>query len=146
MAANAAASPFTKSETEVEISCVTAGATIRYTPDGSEPNSHSKRYTSPFFVSNSCTVKAYAVCSDYLNSAVASFTIEKAWGIGDTLGAPDHAFTTGGNLPFVRVADNTTPYGESMKSGAITHNQISTLSTMAMGADERQQPLLQGEG
>ena len=128
-----AASSFTGSETKVEISCATPGATIRYTLNGNDPNSNATRYTGPFYVTDSCTVKAYATCYDYLDSAVATQIIEKVWGIGDTVGAPDHTFTTGGDLPFVRVTDNTAPLGESMKSGAITHSQTSTLSTTVMG-------------
>ena len=129
----AAVSSFTGSETKVSLSCATPGATIRYTLNGNDPNSHATRYNGPFYVTDSCTVKAYATCYDYLDSAVATQTIEKVWEIGDTVGVPDHAFTTGGNLPFVRVTDNTAPLGESMKSGAITHSQTSTLSTTVMG-------------
>lgn len=54
-------------------------------------------------------------------------------GIGDTLGRPDHAFTTGGDAGFVRVTDATAPLGESMKSGEITDNQVSTLETKVTG-------------
>ena len=100
---------------------------------GDEPYSHSTRYTEPFYVADSCTVKAYATYPDYFDSAVVTQAIEKVWGIGDTIGAPDHTFTTGGDLSFVRVTDNTAPLGESMKSGAITHSQTSTLSTTVMG-------------
>ena len=78
-------------------------------------------------------VKAYATCYDYLDSAVATQSIMKVWAIGDTVGAPDHIFATDGDLPFVRVTDNTAPLGESMKSGAITHSQTSTLSTTVVG-------------
>jgi formylglycine-generating enzyme required for sulfatase activity len=128
-----AASSFTGTETKVSLSCATEGSRIYYTLDGNDPNSHSTRYAGPFYVTDSCTVKAYATCFDYLDSAVATQSIEKVWGVGDTLGAPDHTFATGGNLPFVRVTDNTAPLGESMKSGAITDSQQSTLSTTVMG-------------
>ncbi len=128
-----AASSFTGAETKVAISCATEGARIYYTLNGNDPNSHATRYTGPFYVADSCTVKAYATCYDYLDSALATQSIEKVWGIGDTIGAPDHAFTTDGDLPFVRVTDSTAPLGESMKSGAITHSQISTLSTTVVG-------------
>ena len=43
-----AANSFTGSKTKVVISCATDGATVRYTLDGSEPNSHSMKYTGPF--------------------------------------------------------------------------------------------------
>jgi formylglycine-generating enzyme required for sulfatase activity len=129
-----AASSFTGTKTDVALSCATDGAVIRYTLDGSTPNSGSTVYTGPFDVTGSCIVKAYATCFDYHDSAMATFSITKIWGIGDTLGVPDQVFTSGGDLPFVRVTDNTAPLGESMKSGAITHNQISTFSTTVMGA------------
>ena len=69
-----AASSFTGSKTKVSISCATEGAVVRYTLNGNEPNSHSTKYTGPFYVTDSCTVKAYAVMPDYLNSDW-SFTI-----------------------------------------------------------------------
>ena len=130
-----AASSFTGSKTKVSISCATEGAVVRYTLNGNEPNSHSTKYTGPFYMTDSCTVKAYAVMPDYLNSEVATFAIEKVWVIGDTMGKPDHGFTTGGDgdAGWTRVTDTTAPNGEAMKSGAITHEQSSVLSTTVMG-------------
>lgn len=130
-----AASSFTGSKTKVAISCATEGAVVRYTLNGNEPNSHSTKYTGPFYVTDGCTVKAYAVMPDYLNSEVATFVIEKVWGIGDTMGKPDHSFTTEGDggAGWTRVADATAPNGEAMKSGAITHEQSSVLSSTVMG-------------
>ena len=130
-----AAKSFPGSKTKVMISCATEGATIYYTKDGSEPNSHSMKYTEPFYVTDSCMIKAYAGKYDYRDSAVATHSIEKVWGIGDTLGKPDHGFTTDGSdgAGWVKVDDTTAPNGEAMKSGVITHNQSSVLSTTVMG-------------
>ena len=130
-----AAKSFSGSKTKVIISCATEGATIYYTKDGSEPNSHSTKYTGPFYVTESCTIKACAGKYDYRNSVVATHSIEKIWGIGDTLGKPDHCFTTDGNsgAGWFKVDDATAPNGEAMKSGAITHNQSSVLSTTVTG-------------
>ncbi len=128
-----AQSSFTGSKTPVALSCATDGATIRYTLDGTEPCTTSDAYTQTFFVTDSCTIKARAFYPNFFDSSVATQTITKVWGIGDTVGAPDHTFVTDGDLPFVRVTDNTAPLGESMKSGAITHSQTSTLSTTVMG-------------
>ena len=114
-----AAEEFTGGEAKVMIACATPEATIRYTTDGSEPNSHSTKYTGPFWVDESSTVKAVAMCTDYLTSEVISKTITKAWGIGDTMGAPDHAFATSGDAGFVRVEDVTAPKGEAMRSGEV---------------------------
>ena len=131
-----AATSFTGSKTKVALSCATEGALVRYTLNGNEPNSHSTKYTGPFYVTDSCTVKAYAVMADYLNSATATQEVVKVWNIGDTMGKPDHEFTTSGNgggTGWTRVVDATAPNGEAMKSGAITHNQSSVLSTTVMG-------------
>ena len=116
-----AAASFMGSKTKVSISCATEGAVVRYTLNGSEPNSHSTKYTGPFYVTDSCTVKAYAVMPDYRNSEVATFAIEKEWAIGDTMGTPDHAFTTSGNdgKAFYRVEDASAPNGVAMHSGDI---------------------------
>ena len=126
---------FTGSKTKVVLSCATEGATIRYTLTGNKPNSRSKKYTGPFFVTDSCTIKAYASTDEFFDSDVAAHQITKIWTIGDTMGKPDHAFTTGetGNVGWVRVEDATAPKGEAMKSGAITHGQSSVLSTKVMG-------------
>ena len=130
-----AANSYTGSKTKVVLSCETDGATIRYTLDGSEPNSQSTKYTGPFYVTDSCMVKAYAVKYDYHDSAVATQEIVKVWGIGDTMGKPDHGFTTDGtaNIGWTRVVDATAPNGEVMKSGAITHSQQSILETKVTG-------------
>lgn len=85
-----AAEAFSGSKAKVVISCATEGALIRYTVNGTDPNSHSMKYTGPFYLTEGCTIKAYAVLSDYINSAVAEKTVEKVWTIGDTMGKPDH--------------------------------------------------------
>ena len=126
---------FTGSKSKVVLSCVTEGADIHYTLDGSEPTLCSAKYTEPFYVTESCTVKAYAVKYDYRDSILATHEIEKVWNIGDTMGKPDHGFTTDGSggLGWTRVVDATAPNGEAMKSGAITHSQESVLETTVVG-------------
>lgn len=47
-----------------------SGATIYYTTNGSTPTTSSKKYTSAFTVTSSCTIKAIAVKNGYANSAV----------------------------------------------------------------------------
>ena len=56
----------------VTITCETAGATIYYTTDGSDPTTASTKYTGAFTVSANTTVKAIAVKKDTVNSDVAS--------------------------------------------------------------------------
>lgn len=125
---------FSGSKAKVKITCGTPDAVVRYTLNGNDPNSHSTKYTGPFVVSEGSTVKAYAVLGDYLNSAVAVKTVVKVRGIGDAMGAPDHAFATGGDADFSEVTDATASLGVSMKSGAIGDEQKSVLSTTVMGS------------
>ena len=55
------------------ITCATAGATIKYTLDGSTPSSNNgNTYSSAITLSTSCTIKAIAIKSGMTNSSVAS--------------------------------------------------------------------------
>jgi hypothetical protein len=54
------------------ITCVTSGASIHYTTDGSTPTSTSTVYSTQFKIPRSCTLKAVAIKLDCLNSDVAS--------------------------------------------------------------------------
>ena len=114
-----AQSEFTGTETMVSISCATEGASIWYTLDGGEPNAHSTKYKAPFYIQNGCVVKAVAAKSDYRVSETATFTVAKNWCIGDSMGMPDHVFTTSSEAPFTRVIDVSSATGESMRSGTI---------------------------
>jgi uncharacterized protein YjiK len=58
----------------VTITCATAGATIYYTVDGTEPTTSSAVYESAITVSETATLKAFAVKAGMLNSAVATAT------------------------------------------------------------------------
>lgn len=122
-----AAESFSGRKTMVSISCATKGATIRYTVDGSEPDSHSMRYSGAFEVHESTVVKAFAMLADYANSEVATKTITKVWGIGDSVGLPDHAFTTDGDAGWVNDG------GAAMRSGKIAYKQTSVLRSTFVG-------------
>lgn len=58
----------------VTISCATAGATIHYTIDGTDPTSSSPTYSSALSISSTTTVKAIAVKSGMDDSGIASAT------------------------------------------------------------------------
>ena len=59
---------------QVALSCATAGATIRYTTDGTTPTATSNLYSTAINVSATTTIKAIAINSGMTNSAVASAT------------------------------------------------------------------------
>ncbi|MCM8816664.1 MAG: chitobiase/beta-hexosaminidase C-terminal domain-containing protein [Candidatus Omnitrophica bacterium] len=63
---------------DVEISCPTAGATIYYTVDGSDPDQSSSVYSAPIHLTQTTTIKARAYKDDYSPSQIATgtFTIQ----------------------------------------------------------------------
>ena len=63
--------------TNVTLSCATAGATIRYTTNGSEPTASSPAYTAPIAVSANTTLKARAFVSgkEASDVMVATYTL-----------------------------------------------------------------------
>ncbi|WP_052343674.1 chitobiase/beta-hexosaminidase C-terminal domain-containing protein [Bacillus massiliigorillae] len=67
-------SGFVKEGQEVTLTSNTAGATIYYTTDGSEPTTSSTAYTKPITVSEAMTVKAIAVKEGLTSSPMATFT------------------------------------------------------------------------
>ena len=66
----------------VSLQTLTPGATIYYTTDGATPSTSSTPYSSPFTLSASVTVKAYAAASGYTGSAItaAVFTVTAGGG------------------------------------------------------------------
>lgn len=64
----------------VTISCTTTGATIYYTTDGTTPTTSSSVYSSAIAISETTTVKAYAVKANMIDSevATATYTIQAA--------------------------------------------------------------------
>ena len=65
----------------VEISCLTAGAGIYYTLDGSAPTVNSQRYDAPIEITSTTTIKAIAVKDGYVNSEVNEATYTKTSGV-----------------------------------------------------------------
>jgi hypothetical protein len=91
----------------VTIASSTAGATIRYTTDGSAPNASSRIYSAPLTVTPTQTVKAYAAKAGMLSSAVATAAYTSSGGGGgnltveaesysDTSGISNYGSTIGG--------------------------------------------------
>ena len=85
------------------ISSSVSGATIRYTLDGSDPTSSSTAYSSALQISSTCTVKARAFKSGFLESDVAEITFNKLSPTGDLIlnmgGEPFRVWGQGGVYP-----------------------------------------------
>ena len=130
---------FSGTKTSVSLSCGTEGAVIRYTTDGSEPNSHSPKYTGVFEVTATTVIKAIAFMADCENSDVATLTITREWGVGDALNDPDRSFVTDNSTGWMRDTAISHDGNESMRSGAIANSitmgiySTSTLSTVVDG-------------
>ena len=86
-----AAMTFATDSLDVTLACATAGATIRYTLDGSEPTSSSTAYSAPITISGTTTIKARAFKSDYLESDTASAT----YTVAERAAAPTSTSTAG---------------------------------------------------
>lgn len=67
-------------EQTVSITTTTADAVIYYTTDGTVPTAKSKKYTEPFKIDETMTIKAIAVKGGMENSSVASADFELATG------------------------------------------------------------------
>ena len=95
-----AAAAFTTDSVDVTLACATAGATIRYTLDGSEPTSSSTVYSAPITIDVSTTIKAKAFKSGY----VASDTVSATYIIAEQAAPPTSTSTAGYRTTFVDLA------------------------------------------
>jgi len=131
----------------VEITCATAGTTIRYTTDGSAPSASSSLYTAPFPISTTKTVKAAAIGNGGVVGPVASavFTFDTAQAttfspaagsyataqsvtIATTISGATIHFTTDGSAPTAASATYTAPIPLSVTT---TLKAIATKEGMA---------------
>lgn len=89
--------------TEVEISCVTEGATIYYTLDDTEPAETSTEYTAPIAINESCTLKAIAVKgTDKSSVASVAYTVVEPITLAQANQlAKDNTFIMGSDLTVV---------------------------------------------
>ena len=111
-----------------------AGASIRYTLDGSAPTAASALYAGPITITATTTIKAIAIKSGFDNSAMSSATVTRLpWTFGEYLNWPEQTFTTGGDAAWTRVK-GVSADGYALRSGAITHSQTSRLETVVSGS------------
>ncbi len=92
-----AAMAFLTDSLDVTLACATAGATIRYTLDGSEPASSSAAYSAPITITGTTTIKAKAFKSGY----VASDTVSATYTIAEKVAMPTSTSTAGYRTTFV---------------------------------------------
>ena len=95
-----AAATFITDSVDVTLACATAGATIRYTLDGSEPTSSSTVYSGPITINGTTTIKAKAFKSGYVASDMVSATYTMA----EQAAAPTSTSTAGYRNTLVDLA------------------------------------------
>ena len=132
----------------VTITCATSGATIHYTLDGTTPTTSSAVYTGAITLTQSATVKAIAVKSEYTNSAVASaaFTITAREVVATPVINPNGGTyeesatvtitcaTSGATIHY--TLDGSTPTTSSaVYTGAITLTESATIKAIAVKSE-----------
>ncbi|MGC1480805.1 MAG: chitobiase/beta-hexosaminidase C-terminal domain-containing protein [Chthoniobacterales bacterium] len=95
----------------ITLSSVTPEAGIRYTTDGSPPNSASTLYTGPFLVTSTTTVRAFAFKDGFLDSAIVSAIYEI--GSGPTVATPTIS-PSGGTFAGLQTVTMATSTQEAM--------------------------------
>lgn len=95
-----AAATFITDSVDVTLACATAGATIRYTLDGSEPTSSSAAYSAPITIDVSTTIKAKAFKSGYVESD----TVSATYIFADQAAPPTSTSTAGYRTTLVDLA------------------------------------------
>ncbi len=98
-------------EVEVSITCETDGATIYYTTDGSSPSTSSNQYNGAFTLTESKTVKAYAVKAGNTDSYVAeaAYTITSPDPLVADFSANTTSITEGEQVTFTDLTSGGVP-------------------------------------
>jgi hypothetical protein len=140
----------------VTLATTTAGATIRYTLDGTTPGSTSPVYTGPFTVDRALTVKAKASAAGMIDSPVAQATFQAA--ATPTVAAPTISPNGGivtGPIPVTLgtttagatiryTLDGTTPGSTSpVYTGPFTVDRALTVKAKASAAGMTDSPVAQ---
>jgi len=118
----------------VTTTCATAGATMRYTVDGTEPSLSSPVYASPIIINATTTIKVKAYKQGYPDSVTATAMYPKAIPISEAVDNLSLTFTMLGNLPWYGETGGTAHDGiDAARSGLITPGQQSWMETVVYG-------------
>ena len=119
----------------VTLSCATEGAVIYYSPKGATPRlTDAYRYTGPFAITDTATIKAVAVLEGVRSEYVAATITKRSLSLAEAAGATDVVFTTGGDAIWAPIGDETAEKGLSVQSGAIGAEEETWIEARVTGA------------
>ena len=126
---------FSGDSTIVTMTCVTQGASIYYTLDGTEPTTKSSLYEGPFAIAETVTISAFAVMDDWFDSETASArSIRIPDTLSGSLNSSGLAFRTDGDSEWEICLDEAHDGEASARSGDIEDGQTSWIETEVAGA------------
>jgi len=111
----------------VVITCVTNGATIRYTTDGSEPDQSSQEYTNPIIVSQNLTIKAKAFKTGWFDSGTASASYLISFTLGQMIPVQGGSYFMGNVTGLGFYADETPEHLVTVSSFTIGRYEVTQL-------------------
>lgn len=109
---------FTGSQT-VTLTCAEADAVLYYTTDGTQPTRDSTRYTGPFTLTASATVKAFAVLDGRPDSAVVSAQFTRL-SSGTSGGGSSSSTSSGNKTQTTTNSDGSTTTTVTKPDGTVT--------------------------
>ena len=123
----------------VAIDCKMDGATIYYSSKGATPRlTDAFRYTGPFTITNTATIKAVAVLdgmkSEYVTATITKRTLALGEAASANAASAALPWTTGGDANWMPVGDATAASGFSAQSGVIGDDAESWMQTVVSGA------------
>ena len=124
---------------EVTLSCATEGAVIYYSPNGVTPRlTESFRYTGPFTITDTATIKAVAVLdgvkSEYMTATITKRTLSLGDAASANVTSAALPWTTGGDADWTPIVDATAASEFSVRSGVIGENAETWMQTVVSGA------------
>ena len=126
---------FTEDSCTVTLSCATEGAVIYYSPKGATPRlTDAYRYTGPFTITDTATIKAIAVLEGVRSEYVTATITKRALTLAEAAGVAELTFTTGGDADWAPIGDVTAASGLSAQSGTIGDEAETWMQTSVSGA------------